>query len=78
MWTDALEEGFWPSRYEAHLGFRFTAAITLEPHGKGTKYTATVMHSDETNCKKHEDMGFLEGWGTVLEQFVPYVKSVRT
>ena len=41
------------------------------------KYTAAVMHNDEMSRKKHEDMGVLDGWGTVLEQLVQYVTSVR-
>ena len=28
----------------------FTAVITFEPHGQGTKYTATVMHQDEAGA----------------------------
>jgi uncharacterized protein YndB with AHSA1/START domain len=77
VWTDALETGFRPSRRDAHLGFRFTAAVMLEPHGRGTKYTAIVMHGDEESCKKHDAMGFREGWGTVLEQLVEHMKTVR-
>ncbi|WP_394828029.1 SRPBCC family protein [Pendulispora albinea] len=76
VWTDALEAGFRPSRQPAHLGFRFTAAILLEPHGSGTKYTAIAMHSNEECRNKHEAMGFHDGWGTVLEQLVAHMKSV--
>lgn len=75
VWTDALEAGFRPSRYKAHLGFRFTAAIHFEAQGRGTRYTAVVMHSDEENRNKHEAMGFHDGWGTVFEQLVQYVKT---
>jgi uncharacterized protein YndB with AHSA1/START domain len=77
VWTDALEAGFRPSRRDAHLGFRFTAAIILEPQGKGTKYTAIVMHSDEASREKHDAMGFQDGWGKALEQLVAHVKTVR-
>jgi uncharacterized protein YndB with AHSA1/START domain len=77
VWTDALEAGFRPSRLDAHLGFRFTASLTLEPQGKGTKYTAVAMHSDEESRKKHDAMGFQDGWGKVLEQLVEHMKIVR-
>lgn len=76
-WTDALGAGFRPSGQQAHLGFRFTAIVTLEPLGKGTRYTAVVKHADEESARKHEAMGFHEGWGTVLDQLVAHVKTVR-
>jgi uncharacterized protein YndB with AHSA1/START domain len=77
VWTDALETGFRPSRQTPHLGFRFTAAIVLEPQGRGTRYTAIVMHSDEESRTKHDEMGFQEGWGTTFEQLVEHMKTVR-
>ena len=49
----------------------------MEPHGEGTKYTAIAMHSDEESCRKHDKMGFYEGWGTVLDQLVEHVKTIR-
>jgi len=75
VWTDALEAGFRPSRAPAHLGFRFTATILLEPHAKGTKYTAIAMHGDADGRQKHAAMGFMDGWGTVLDQLVAYMKA---
>jgi uncharacterized protein YndB with AHSA1/START domain len=77
VWTDALEAGFRPSRQDPHLGFRFTAAVALEPQGTGTKYTAIVMHADAESRKKHDAMGFKDGWGTALEQLVEHMKAVR-
>jgi uncharacterized protein YndB with AHSA1/START domain len=77
VWTDALEAGFRPSPLNPHLGFHFTATIALEPQGTGTKYTAIVMHSDEESRKKHDAMGFKDGWGKALEQLVEHMKTVR-
>jgi uncharacterized protein YndB with AHSA1/START domain len=78
VWTDTLEAGFRPSRREPgpNCPFHFTAHILLEPHGKGTKYTAVVLHKDESSRKQHEEMGFHSGWGTALDQLVEHVKSV--
>jgi uncharacterized protein YndB with AHSA1/START domain len=76
VWTDTLEGDFRPTRLEARFPFRFTATILLEPHAKGTKYTAVVMHRDEVSQRKHAEMGFHEGWGTVLEQLVAHVKQI--
>ena len=49
--------------------------ITLEPHGNGTKYTAVAMHRDAKGAEQHASMGFHEGWGTVLDQLVAYVRT---
>lgn len=77
VWTDALEADFRPTRREAHLPFRFTAIILLEPYGNGTKYKAVAMHTDEASRTKHEEMGFHEGWGKALEQLVEHMKAIR-
>lgn len=71
VWTDALLPGYRPS-HEPFL----TAIITLESQAIGTKYTAMAMHRDEATRQKHEDMGFFDGWGTVLDQLRAYVKTI--
>ncbi|MBS0223932.1 MAG: SRPBCC family protein [Proteobacteria bacterium] len=71
IWTDALLPGFRPSANPF-----FTAIVELEPSGKGTRYTATAIHRDEDGRKKHEEMGFHQGWGTVLDQLVEYAKAI--
>ena len=48
----------------------------MEPHGKGTKYTAIAMHKDTASRTKHEEMGFHEGWGAALDQLVAHVKAM--
>lgn len=74
-WTDALQPGFRPVARAGHLPFTMTALITLEAQGNGTKYTAIALHNDEAARKQHEEMGFHDGWGTVLTQLVAYVKE---
>lgn len=71
IWTDALLPGYRPSPNPF-----FTAIVELEPDGKGTRYTATAIHRDEDGRKKHEEMGFHQGWGTVLDQLVEYAKAM--
>lgn len=76
VWTDALIAGYRPASQPSDcLGQFFTAMIILEPHGTGTKYTAIALHSSEESRKKHEEMGFHDGWGKVLEQLVELAKS---
>lgn len=71
VWTDALAGGYRPN------GSPFmTAFLFLEPSGTGTKYTAVAIHSDAETRKKHEEMGFHNGWGTALDQLVEYAKSL--
>jgi uncharacterized protein YndB with AHSA1/START domain len=70
VWTDALLPGYRPS------GEPFmTAVIELEPHGAGTRYTAIAMHGDAATRERHEEMGFHDGWSTVLDQLVAMVKE---
>jgi uncharacterized protein YndB with AHSA1/START domain len=79
VWTNALEPGYRPARQSPQAGdadLVFTAVITLEPHGTGTKYTAIAIHRDEAGRAKHEQMGFHEGWGAALDQLVALVKTL--
>jgi uncharacterized protein YndB with AHSA1/START domain len=71
VFTDTLLPGFRPAP-EAML---FTAVITMRPEGTGTRYTATVMHRDEEQRRKHAEMGFAEGWGKALDQLVAHMTS---
>lgn len=79
VWTNMLEAGFRPavvsSTCGASVDFKFTAVVSLEAHGKGTKYTALVMHGDEADCKQHSDMGFEQGWGVALDQMVAHMRA---
>jgi uncharacterized protein YndB with AHSA1/START domain len=72
VFTDALEAGYRPGQNPF-----MTAILTFEDDGKGTRYTARVLHKSEADRKKHEEMGFHEGWGTCLEQFAEVARSLR-
>jgi uncharacterized protein YndB with AHSA1/START domain len=81
VWTNALVRGFRPTSASAVCGtdsdfFAFTAVISLERLERGTKYTALVMHGDEGSCKRHEQMGFHDGWGKALDQLVSVAKRM--
>ena len=45
-----------------------TAQMTFTPEGGGTRYTARVLHKSEAEARKHDEMGFYDGWGTALAQ----------
>jgi uncharacterized protein YndB with AHSA1/START domain len=71
VWTDALLPGFRP----APTGF-FTAVMTLEPRDDATLCTTVAMHRTEADRNHHDDMGFHEGWGTVLDQLATYAPAM--
>ncbi len=80
VWTDALQEGYRPSSRgylsEGEGGFYFTAVLALEDLGGKTKYTAYGLHKNEAAAKKHEAMGFSQGWGIALDQLVALCKQL--
>jgi uncharacterized protein YndB with AHSA1/START domain len=52
--------------------------VLLESDGKGgTNYTAIAIHRDEDARKKHEAMGFHEGWGQVYDQLIEFIKKTK-
>ncbi|MBS0564318.1 MAG: SRPBCC family protein [Proteobacteria bacterium] len=63
VFTDCLGPGFRPLANPF-----FTAEVTMEPDGTGTLYTARAIHGNAENRRKHEEMGFFDGWGTVAGQ----------
>ncbi|MEP7117401.1 MAG: SRPBCC family protein [Acidobacteriota bacterium] len=79
-WTSALGPGFRPQGAATTSlddgAIDFTAVISIEPHGSGTKYTAVAIHGREDACRKHKAMGFHDGWGTALTQLVAVVKGL--
>jgi uncharacterized protein YndB with AHSA1/START domain len=70
VWTDALTAGYRPAAKPF-----ITAIITFATEGSGTRYKAVVLHSSEAERKRHEEMGFFDGWGTVLDQMVALIKK---
>lgn len=71
VFTDALLPGYRPSDNPF-----MTCVLTLEPVGKGTRYKAVAIHKSEAERKKHEEMGFHNGWSTALDQLVAYIKAM--
>lgn len=63
--TDLMTAGFRPA---GRPMFGFTAFITLAPAGQGTLYRADVLHQTPEARNRHADMGFHDGWGTVIGQ----------
>lgn len=71
-WTGALLPGYRPldAAAIAAAPFLFSAVLTFEPEGSGTRYRAVVIHADRAGRDKHAEMGFEAGWGAALDQLV--------
>lgn len=70
VFTDALRGGWRP----AERPF-MTAVITLRDHPGGTEYAAHVMHRNGADRASHAEMGFFDGWGTVMAQLARLVET---
>jgi uncharacterized protein YndB with AHSA1/START domain len=73
VFTNALLGGWRPA--EQYYPTALTAIITLRDHPMGTDYAAQVMHKNDADRNTHAEMGFYDGWGTVLEQLARRVES---
>jgi uncharacterized protein YndB with AHSA1/START domain len=83
--TNALEPGYRPAR--AAVGkdgeipdcadIPFTSILTLKERDGKTHYSIVVLHRDEVDRRRHEDMGFHDGWNTCLDQLIEVVTRLR-
>lgn len=72
VFTNALVGGWRPG--QDHYPTAITAIITLKDHPDGTEYVSRVLHKDESDSRTHADMGFYDGWGTVIAQLAAMVE----
>ncbi len=70
VFTNALVGGWRPARHPF-----ITAIITLADAPAGTQYSALVRHKDEADKKRHAELGFLDGWGTVIDQLAALIEK---
>jgi uncharacterized protein YndB with AHSA1/START domain len=71
VFTTALVAGWRPAENPF-----ITAIITLKGHPDGTTYAAHVMHKNGAERTMHDEMGFADGWGTVIEQLAKKVERL--
>jgi uncharacterized protein YndB with AHSA1/START domain len=72
VFTTALTEGWRP--FEPWLAL--TAIITFTAEDGGTRYAARVLHRNAADARKHEEMGFQRGWGTVIDQLAAFTARI--
>jgi uncharacterized protein YndB with AHSA1/START domain len=70
VFTNALTAGWRPAEQPF-----ITAIITLRDHPDGTDYAAYVMHKSNADRTMHEQLGFHDGWGTVIGQLATLVEG---
>ncbi|MGV0875909.1 SRPBCC domain-containing protein [Martelella sp. FLE1502] len=70
IYTNAPTGGWRP----AANGF-VPAIITLSDHPDGTHYRAQALHKSRADREKHEELGFHDGWGTVVAQLAELAET---
>ena len=70
VFTNMLSAGWRPA-----AGGFISAVISLADHPDGTDYRAHVMHKDTADRQTHLDLGFDDGWGTVIAQLSALVEG---
>jgi uncharacterized protein YndB with AHSA1/START domain len=70
VFTTALKEGWVP----AEPWLTLTSIITMQDEGTGTRYIARALHKNPEDTRKHDEMGFDEGWGTAMDQLAKLVE----
>ncbi len=71
VFTDAYKPGWEPS--EAPF---MTSVIDFADEGGKTRYVATALHWTVADRKRHEEMGFHEGWGAAADQLAALAASL--
>ncbi len=69
--TNAVDSRWRPATPEP---VTMTAEIVMRDHPEGTDYRVIVRHRDPAARARHQQLGFLEGWGTVTEQLAGLVE----
>jgi len=52
-----------------------TAEISFGDHPEGTDYRTVVRHADASSRTHHEQLGFADGWGTVIAQLAAFTET---
>lgn len=72
VFTNAVDSTWRPAAPDP---ISMTAEIVLREHPDGTDYRVLVRHADRAARDRHEQLGFLDGWGTVTEQLTRLVEG---
>jgi uncharacterized protein YndB with AHSA1/START domain len=79
VFTNALAPGYRPA---AELlgadcaGLAFTAIVSLAERAGTTRYSVLVLHRNEADRRRHEEMGFHDGWGQCADQLIEVARRL--
>lgn len=71
VFTDAYTEAWAPSEKPFMTGI-----LTFSDEGTGTRYRAVVRHWSVEDRKRHEEMGFHDGWNKATDQLEATAKAL--
>lgn len=72
VWTSALVAGWRPGS----PWLAMTGVFLLADEGSGTRYTARCLHRDDADCRKHEELGFFDGWNATIGQLEAFARAL--
>jgi uncharacterized protein YndB with AHSA1/START domain len=72
VFTNAIDSSWRPSN---PAPVAMTAEITFGEHREGTDYRVVVRHGDPAARARHEQLGFVDGWGSVTAQLATLVEG---
>jgi uncharacterized protein YndB with AHSA1/START domain len=72
VFTNAIDSRWRPSN---PAPVAMTAEITFGEHLEGTDYRVVVRHGDPAARARHEQLGFVDGWGSVTAQLATLVEG---
>ena len=75
VWTAMLFPGYRPAVFD---DIPFTAIVTMEAVGSGTRYVFTALHRSESDMETNKATGFYEGTEVAINQFVEHVVALKT
>jgi uncharacterized protein YndB with AHSA1/START domain len=79
VFTNVLAPGYRPAAEMLGAdcaGLAFTAILTLTERAGKTHYSVVVLHRDEAGRKRHEELGFHEGWGKCADQLIEVARQL--
>lgn len=74
VFTNAVDSAWRPAN---PMPISMTAEVTMLEHPEGTSYRIVARHADPEAKDRHLELGFTEGWGTVVDQLARFVERAR-
>lgn len=79
VFTDLMTQDYSPvARVSADFGPAFTAVMTFEPEGTGTRYRSVARHSSAGDCSANAEMGWTEGTKVTSDQLATLSESLMS